>query len=255
MYSPTKIKSLTLLIAAGLLIPSYAFSADGKKNKTGLSGKFSASLSAAEGNTNTRKAKANLMAIYRTNTPWQHKIVGLLGITETSKGRDKKTRTTKNQTRLRYTTAYFFNKDNAVAAYVGRESDKKSKLKSQLMIGLGYERRNLGTENHRFTAGIGAGSLAIKYTDGTPNLSSAAALRASLEYNGKITDRVSINEKVVVLGTKDFDRKRITSEIDYAITKKASISLSHEVTIDNVIPRTAVDRRDNETSLNFNMKF
>jgi putative salt-induced outer membrane protein YdiY len=258
MYSQHKNKLLTALITGGLLLSPQVFSADAKKakkSKTGLSGKFSASFTSSAGNTNKSKMKTNLMAVYRTNTPWQHKAFGSLIITELGKKRDAKKRTTKNRTILRYTGAYVLDKNNVVAAFVGRETDKQAKLKSQLIVGLGYERRNLGTENHRFTAGIGAGSLAIKYTDGTPNLPSAAALRGTLEYNGKITDKISLNEKFVVLASDDFNRRRMTSSLDYAITEKVSISLDHEVTIDSVIPRTALDKRDNETTLSFNMKF
>lgn len=261
MYSPYRNKLFIALISSVFLLSTQAYAADDDKKEkveekqTGLSGTFSASFSSSAGNTNKGTIKTNLMAVYKTKTPWQHIMFGSLDFSDAGRDRHSSKSTSKNKTILKYTGAYLLDENNVVAGYVGRETDKKAKLKSQLVIGVGYERRNLGTKNHRFSAGIGAGSLAIKYTDGTPNLPSAAILRGTLEYNGTITDKISFNEKIVVMASDEFNRRRMTSSLDYAITEKVSVSLDHEVTIDNIIPRTAVDTRDNETTLSFNMKF
>jgi putative salt-induced outer membrane protein YdiY len=119
---------------------------------------------------------------------------------------------------------------------------------------IGIERRKMGTERHQFTAGAGLGHVAVKYTDHTDEISAAAA-RVGVDYKGKITDKISFSENIVVLYSKERTMKRAISSINYAITDKASISLSYEVSHRNKIADTAIDKKDDITDLNFILKF
>jgi len=60
---------------------------------------------------------------------------------------------------------------------------------------------------------------------------------------------------MVVLYSKERTMKRATSSLDYAITDKASIALSHEISHRTKIADTAKDKKDDITSLNFILKF
>ena len=120
------------------------------------------------------------------------------------------------------------------------------------MVGIG--RHGMGTKRHQFMADAAIGKLQVKYTDGTKKRSATAA-RLWLGYTGKLTDTISFKENVVVLYSKDRTMKRATSSLNYAVTDKVSIALSHEITNRNKIANTAVDKNDDATKLKVIFKF
>ena len=76
-----------------------------------------------------------------------------------------------------------------------------------------------------------------------------------LGYTGKLTDKVSFKENIVVLYSKDRTMKRATSSLNYAVTDNVSIALSHEITHRNKIANTATDKNDDATKLKIIVKF
>lgn len=225
-----------------------------KKANTGWSGKLSLGINSSVGNANLNRLNADFVAKYKTATPWQHTIQAGVVRAERAPSRGADTIETKNENALNYKLDYMLDKKSALVGYIGYEDNKKAKLDSQTMVGIGYERYKIGTPRHRFSAGVGVGHLDIKYTDGTPG-SKGEALRASAGYRGKITDNISFRQKVVALKSEDRTMTRITSSLSYALTQKVSVALRNKVTHTSLIPATAIDKTDSTTALNLVVNF
>jgi putative salt-induced outer membrane protein YdiY len=242
------------------LFPLQALSEDLKSEKkspeSGLTGQLSLSVSSSAGNTNLGSFNVGVTAKYQNQTPWIHIFRGSIRQSEAAKNRNAKRKVNKDIKRFGYIVDYDLlgNKDLLVGAYIGYEEDKKVKLKSEIISMLGIERQNIGTEKHQFKVGASVGYMKVQYTDNTDAISTAAA-RASIDYKGKITDKISFHENMVVLYSKERTMKRATSSLNYAITDKASIALSHEISLRTKIADTATDKKDDIASLNFILKF
>lgn len=228
--------------------------AKAKKNDTGWSGKFSLGINSSVGNTNLNRLNSDILVKYTTSTPWQHTLQGGVQKAQRAPSRGADTIETKNINALNYKLDYMLDKTSAIAGYIGYEDDKKAKLEGQTMMGIGYEKYKMGTANHRFSVGLGVGHLDVKYTDGTPGFQ-GAALRASVGYRGRITDKISLREKIVILSSDDRTMSRFVTSLNYALTDNVSLALKNQVTHNNLIPATAIDKTDSITALNVVFSF
>lgn len=247
------IKYPLLLLCLACLFPLQAFS-DNAASAPGWTGQLSLSVSASEGNTNLGNLNVGFLAKHENLTPWAHLIRGSIKQAKSAKNRDADKKTTKDIKRLSYKVDYKLGEKNVIVGYVGYEEDRKVKLDSELTSIIGIERRKIGTKNHQFIVGAGIGKLKVKYTDGTDEISATAG-RAGLTYKGKLTKKLSFDENLIMLYSKDRTMKRATSNLNYALTKNISLGLAHEVTLRNKVANTATDRKDNTTSLNLIIKF
>jgi putative salt-induced outer membrane protein YdiY len=239
----------SLLIAA-FLISTTAF-AEEEANKV-WSGKFKLGMASSVGNTNLGKLNVGLLMKTGVQKPRsvQHTIQGEIAYAERSRGRGTESIESKNAKELNYKVDYYLSNKSKLIGYVGYEDDKKAKLDSQIMIGGGYERIKLGfSPAHRFSVGIGAVYLDVKYADGTPGFSEPA-IRGSLGYRGKITDTISVKQKLVVLSSKARVMSRVVSSLNFALTEKTSLALQHKLTHNSLIPATTLDKTDSKISLN-----
>jgi putative salt-induced outer membrane protein YdiY len=244
------------LICCSFLFPLQVFSQQNAPNQSpsGWTGQASLSINSSQGNTNLGRLNIGLMAKHKDSTPWQHLIRGSINQSKTAKNRDADKRTTKDIKRLGYKIDYALSDKNAIVGYLGYEEDKKIKLDSEKVAMLGFERHKMGTKNHQFMIGAGVGKLTVKYTDGTEKRSGTAG-RLGFGYTGRLTDKLSFKENIVVLYSKERTMKRATSSLNYALTDNVSIALSHEITHRNKIANTATDRNDDVTDLKLIVKF
>ena len=246
-----------VLVCFVCLFPLQAFSHEEEIEKqavSGWTGQASLSMHSAQGNTNIGSLKVGLLAKHKNDTPVSQVIRGSVSLTESAKNRDADPRVIKDQKKFSYRIDYALSPTLAVGGYFGYEEDQKIKLKSEMVAMVGIERRGMGTKRHQFMADISVGQLQVKYTDGTEPRS-AAAVRGGFGYTGKLTDKLSFKESIIVLYSKDRTMKRATSSLDYALTDNVSIALSHEITQRNKIANTAIDKKDDVTDLKLIVKF
>ena len=255
----TKKNHLILLTVLASSLPFNSALAHEKKKAPkagGLSGKFSLGLSSTEGNTNLGRGNINFLVKYGPKQPGaiQHTVIGAYDYADRSVSRDADRIETKNDKQLSYKLDYNLSRHSHLTTYLAYEDNKKAKLDSQKMIGVGYELADLGTERHKFSLGFGVGNLSADYTDGTPGFSSPA-LSGSLGYRGKLTKRFSVSTSLVVLAAEERTMTRTVSKLDYALSDRSSLVLKHYLTHFDEIPRTAIDKTDDITSLNVVFKF
>ena len=257
-----KTKSHIVLLAmfACSLPLSSAFAEEKKGNKPPKAKNWSASftlgINSSEGNTNIGRANIGLLAKYGVKKPGsiQHTLLGAYDYGDRGFARGSDRIETKNDKELSYKLDYNLTNRGSLVAYLGYEDNKKAKLESQKMIGIGYELTGLGTKRHNFSAGLGLGHLSVDYTDGTDGFS-GEALRASAGYRGKITQRFSVSTGLVVLAAEERTMIRSVSKLDYALSDRSSLVLKYKSTQYDSIPTTALDKKDNTTNLNVVFRF
>lgn len=228
-----------------------------KKPKAGgLSGNFALGLNTSEGNTNIGRANISFLAKYGVKRPgsFQHTLLGAYDYADRGVARGSNRIETKNDKELSYKLDYNLTNRGSLVAYLGYEDNKKAKLESQEMIGVGYELTGLGTKRHRFSVGLGVGDLSVEYTDGTAGFS-GTAVRGSFGYKGKLTKRLNFSTGLVVLAADERTMTRAVSKLDYAMSDRWSLVLKHKQTRYDTIPVTAIDKKDDTTSLNVVFKF
>ena len=255
----TKKNHLILLAILVFSLPFSSVLADEKKKPPkagGLSGNFSLGLNSTEGNTNLGRGNINFLVKYGPKQPGaiQHKLIGAYDYADRSVSRDGARIETKNDKQLSYKLDYNLSKHSHLTTYLAYEDNIKAKLESQKMIGVGYELADLGTKRHKFSLGFGVGNLSVDYTDGTPGFS-GPALSGSLGYQGKLTKRFSVSTSLVVLAAEERTMTRSVSKLDYALSDRSSLVLKHYLTHFDEIPTTAIDKKDDITSLNVVFRF
>lgn len=255
-HSPIQAKLAFLSCVCLFSIPALSANAEtkNKQPKLGWTGQVSLSMSSDQGNTNLDRLNLGAIAKYKNNTPLSHLFRASIAQTDTAPNRDADKRTTKDVKRYSYRADYALSDKNLIVGYIGYEEDAKVKLDSEVATMIGFVRQNMGTENHKFMAGVGVGHLEVKYTDGTDKVSGFAT-RLALGYDGKITDSVGFKTEYILMDTDERTMKRLTSSLAYDITEKASIELEHEISRRNKVADTAVDKKDDTTKLNFVFKF
>jgi len=255
-HSPIQAKVAFLSCVCLFSMPVLSANAEtkNKQPKLGWTGQVSLSMSSDQGNTNLDRLNLGAIAKYKNNTPLSHLFRASIAQTDTAPNRDADKRTTKDVKRYSYRADYALSDKNLIVGYIGYEEDAKVKLDSEVATMIGFVRQNMGTENHKFMAGVGVGHLEVKYTDGTDKVSGFAT-RLALGYDGKITDSVGFKTEYILMDTDERTMKRLTSSLAYNITEKASIELEHEVSRRNKIADTAIDKKDDTTKLNFVFKF
>ena len=255
----TKSSFMLLSVLAFSLPVSSAFAHEEKKKAPkvgGLSGNFALGLNTSEGNTNIGRANISFLAKYGVRRPgsFEHTLLGAYDYADRGVARGSSRIETKNDKELSYKLDYNLTNRGSLVAYLGYEDNKKAKLESQEMIGVGYELRGLGSKNHRFSVGLGVGDLSVEYTDGTEGFS-GTALRGSIGYKGQLTKRFSVRTGVVVLAADERTMTRAVTKLDYAMSNRWSLVLKHKITQYDKIPATAIDKKDDNISLNVAFKF
>lgn len=224
----------------------------------GWSGKLQIGLDSSVGNTNTRKIKVNGQAVHNKDFDEEKRFRHTLGFTmkkgdvAQSRGGDRRDTTDKES--ANYKVDYYLTERSSARAFGFYLSDKLAKIDSFTQVGVGYEHDIYKTPRHTVNLGGGISNVNLEYSDGTPSIEGPAG-RVALSYNGKLTDSVSLDQKLVVLGMDGLTMKTSNTSLEYAFTAKSSVSLDHEVTNYSTIAQTAIDKTDSSTSLNLNFKF
>lgn len=246
-------------------MPGYALAKDKGKDKKvaaaadeeekpGWSGTFSFGLKFITGNTNTGSGNADLSLVYDPQTNWKHTIAGSADYGERAAGRGRKKTEMQNASTATYKAEYALNPRDTLIGYVGYESDKIAGLDSEYSAGAAYSRKLFQNKRNKLSASLGAAYISRDYNDGTDGLDETAG-RFAVDYKGKITDSISISERIVVLAGSSFTTSRAKTDLKYAITDKVGVVLKHEVTHNTYIPLSAIDKTDSTTKLNLEIDF
>lgn len=256
----TRKSHIMLLTVLACSLPVSSLHAHEKEKKApkvgGWSGNFALGLNTSEGNTNTGRANINFLAKHGVTKPGslQHTFLGGYNYADRGTARGSSRIQTKDDKELVYKLDYNVTNHRSIVGFLGYEDNNKAKLESQTMAGVGYEWTGLGTQQHRFSAGLGVGYVSVEYTDGTAGFS-GAALRGSVGYQGKLTKRFSVSTGIVVLAAEERTMIRAISKLDYALSDRSSLVLKHKLTHYDTIPITAIDKKDDTTSLNVVFRF
>lgn len=253
------------LCLAASTLPGYALAKDKPQHqgkppaaddeaKAGWSGAFSFGLNSITGNTNKAAANADLEIVYDTQKSLKHTLAASADYGDRSVGRGKNRTETQDAKTATYKLDYILNPKDTLIGYVGYESDLLAKLDTETSVGAAYSRKLIQTKRHKLSGSLGAAYVSREYTDKTPDLNEPAA-RIAFDYKGKITDKISINERLVVLVSDAFTTSRAKTSLKYALSENASLVLKHEVTHNTFIPVTAIDKTDSTTKLNLEIEF
>lgn len=263
--SPRPSVSWLILLPALALLSNQTFAHDdGPQVKTpppeqhGWSGNGKLGLDANAGNTNTRKIKGAAKIVYNQDfnpeQPFRHNFGVSVNKGSNAPSRDGVRTDTTDKESANYRLDYFLSDRSSARAFAFYLSDKKAKIDSFTMVGVGYEYDLFKTDRHNFNIGGGISNLKLEYNDGTPAIEGPAG-RVALSYNGRITDKFSLDQTFVYLGSEDLTMKSSNTSLSYAFTPKTAISLDHEITNYSSIANTAIDDTDDSTSLNVVFKF
>lgn len=210
------------------------------------------------GNTNTQKLKGAGSIVYNKNfnrqKPFRHTFGASINKGSNAKVRDGERSDTTDKEAANYKTDYFLSNRSSARVFGFYISDKQAKIDSLTMMGIGYEYDLFKTKKHTINLSGGISNLKLEYNDGTPTIEGPAA-RLAFTYKGQITKNISLNQRLVGLGMEDLTMKTSNTSLQYAFTKRTSISLDHEITNYSSIANTAKDDTDDSTSLNFVFRF
>ena len=218
------------------------------------SGQFSFGLSSLVGNTNTGSISADLALRYDTQQALTHNLDSSIYYSDWSSGRGKDRQESRNAKMLDYRAEYALDKKSALIGFASYEDNNIAKLDTQAMVGVGYSRQLLKTKRHRVSGAIGAGMLGVNYTDQTPSFEGAVG-RAFLAYRGRLTDKISLHENLLVLGSANSTMTRVKTSLHYALSERTSVALKNQVVHNTHAPLTAKDKTDSVTSLNLVIDF
>lgn len=240
--------SLLILISPTLVVADEA--------KKGWKGQFSFNVSYLEGNTNTGGAKLGLRVENNSGGKFSHIIAAHANIANRGASRDSERIDTRDSKFASYQTKYSLNPENkeSIVGFISYENDNKAKLDSHVMVGAAYERSIFKNERHSLLGSFGAGYIDVNFTDNTEGYSEPGA-RGAVAYSLKLTDKLSFKENFVVLHSESNTLKRAKTSLSYAITPGFSVALVNQITHNSFIPDTAIDKRDDETSINLILKF
>ncbi len=248
--SDTKHTLHLLGLMAAVALPAPVFAQD----EPAWSGQFSFGLSSLVGNTNTGSINADLAMRYATQQALTHNLDASIYYSDRSSGRGFDRVESRNAKSLDYRAEYALNKQSALIGFASYEDDNIAKLEAQSMIGVGYSRQLFKSKRQRLSGAIGAGILGVNYTDRTPAFDGAVG-RAFLAYRGKITDNISLNESLLVLGSDNSTTTRLKTSLQYAVSERTSIALKNQVIHNTHAPMTAKDKTDSITSLDLVIDF
>lgn len=210
------------------------------------------------GNTNTEKLKGSARVVYNKNfnreKPFRHTFGASINKGSNARTRDGERSDTTDKEAANYKTDYFLSDRSSARVFGFYISDKKAKIDSLTMMGIGYEYDLLKTKKHSVNLSGGISSFKLEYNDGTTPIEGPAA-RLAFTYNGQLTKNISLNQRLVGLSTDGLTMKTSNTSLQYAFTKRTSVSLDHEVTKYSSIADTAIDDTDDSTSLNLVFKF
>lgn len=239
-----------------LVLPPLAIADEASKKNAGWKGQFSFNVSYLEGNTNTGRANLGLRVENNSGGKFSHIIAAHANVADRGSSRDSDRIETRSSRFASYQTKYALNPEQkaSVVGFLSYEDDNKAKLDSHIMVGVGYERSLFNNERHSLLGSIGAGYLDVKFTDNTDGYSEPG-MRGALAYKLKLTDSLSFRENFVILHSESNTLKRAKTSLSYAVTPSFSVALVNQITHNSFIPETAIDKRDDETSVNLILKF
>lgn len=233
----------------------------GKKPKPaqhGWSGKAKVGFDSNVGNTNTSKITVSASAIhnkdFNAEQPFRHTLALTMKKGDVAREKGGERQDTVDKEMANYRIDYYLNDRSSVRAFGFHFRDKQAKIEGLTQAGVGYEYDVIKTPRHTVNLGGGINFLDLEYTDGTPGIDGVAG-RIALNYDGQLTDNISLNQRVAYLGMEDFTLKSSNTSVEYSFTQNASVSLDHEITNYSRIAQTAKENTDSSTSLNLNFKF
>ncbi|OQX03286.1 MAG: hypothetical protein BWK73_40020 [Thiothrix lacustris] len=250
MTLPTKHTLHLLGLLAAVTLPTPVLAQD----EPAWSGQFSFGLSSLVGNTNTGSVNADLAMRYDTQQALTHNVDASIYYSDRSSGRGFDRVESRNAKSLDYRAEYALNKHSTLIGFTSYEDDNIAKLEAQTMIGGGYSRQLFKSKRQRLSGALGVGMLGVNYTDRTPIFDGAVG-RAFLAYRGKITDKISLNESLLVLGSDNSTTTRLKTSLQYAVSETVSIALKNQVVHNTHAPLTAKDKTDSVTSMNLVIDF
>lgn len=249
---------ITLLSSQAMAHDEHPKTKKTPPKQQGWSGSGKLGLTSDAGNTNTRKIKGSGRAVYNKNfnreKPFRHTFGASINKGSNAKVRDGERSKTKDKEAANYKTDYYLSDRSSARVFGFYISDKQAKIDSLTMIGVGYEYDLLKTKKHTVNLSGGVSNFKLEYNDGTPKIEGPAA-RLAFTYDAQLTKNISLNQKLVGLKMEDLTMKTSNTSLEYAFTKRTSVSLDHEVTHYSSIANTAKDDTDDSTSLNLVFRF
>lgn len=229
-----------------------------KPNNHGWSGTGKFSFDANAGNTNTRKFKGSAKIVYNKDfnkeKPFKHSFGVSINKGSNSRSRDGERFETTDKEAANYILGYHISGRSSARAVAFYISDKKAKIDSFTMFGVGYEYDFIQSKRNTFNISGGLSNVNIEYNDGTPSIEGPAA-RLKLTYNGKLTKNFSLGQSFTGLGMEDLTMLTSNTSLKYNFTKRTAISLDHETTNYSSIANTAIDDTDDSTTLSLVFNF
>ena len=187
---------------------------------------------------------------FQSNNPFRHAFSAATDNEKTkTNGISNKTRDKKSAA---YVLGYYLDEPSHIEATVAYLEDMSTGIDEGKYASIEYIRKVLNTPAHQLAFGAGLAYLDFAYTDNT-SLDGVGA-QVSYDYQGKLTNNVSFNQKTLFQATSDLRHNTINTGLSYALTDNTSLSLAHGFTYMSEVPQNA-NKKDHNTSLKLSINF
>lgn len=233
-------------LAATLALFGLSATALAQNQQQGLSGQVAFGYLATSGNSENENMSLNFSGDYYTEV-WQHSLEGLAVRATSSKVTTAEAYGLQWQSRRELADEH-----NYIFGLAAWNKDKFSGYDQQIREVVGYGRRVLDNEKHRFDAELGVGFRQSDLRDGTSEDDNIARLSGNYEW--QISETAKFNQLLAVESGSDNTYTESVSKLTADIWENFAIVLSYTIKNNSDVP-AGTQKRDTFTAVSLEYSF